>query len=171
LKTNKGFTLIELLVVISIIGLLASIVLVNVNSARKKAQSAAFAAQMDQLKIAFELYNTNNGHYPYEDKNIDLDDIVYNVLLNNLDGGVGLKQALVDGKYISSIPNISSILPISIYSSSTEDYGYFTGTKAGAYYTCGGVTFKNYLFYVGNNQVSPDFPALGGWPIYYCFGQ
>ena len=39
--SNKGFTLIELLVVIAIIGLLASIVIVNVNSAGEKARIAS----------------------------------------------------------------------------------------------------------------------------------
>jgi len=62
---NKGFTLIELLVVISIIGLLASIVLVSVNSAREKARDSKRVAELKQISLAIELYATNNdGNYP-----------------------------------------------------------------------------------------------------------
>lgn len=48
-KTEKGFTLIELLVVISIIGLLASIVLVSLNSARNKAKYARSKEEIAQF--------------------------------------------------------------------------------------------------------------------------
>jgi prepilin-type N-terminal cleavage/methylation domain-containing protein len=48
-NTSKAFTLIELLVVIAIIGLLSSVVLASVNSAREKAQYAAARVEMEQF--------------------------------------------------------------------------------------------------------------------------
>ncbi|HVY72506.1 MAG TPA: prepilin-type N-terminal cleavage/methylation domain-containing protein [Candidatus Paceibacterota bacterium] len=61
---KRGFTLIELLVVIAIIGVLASIVLVSLSSARTKALDAARISDVKSLKTAMELYNNDNGGYP-----------------------------------------------------------------------------------------------------------
>jgi type II secretion system protein G len=61
---KQGFTLIELLVVISIIGLLASVVLVSLNGARSKARDARRKADLAQLSKALEMYATDYGGYP-----------------------------------------------------------------------------------------------------------
>lgn len=65
-KTQKGFTLIELLVVIAIIGLLASVVLLALGSARVKARDARRVADVRQMASALELYFNDNNTYPVQ---------------------------------------------------------------------------------------------------------
>lgn len=65
-KSKKGFTLIELLVVIAIIGVLASIVLASLNTARRKGRDTRRIADLGQVRLALELYfdTGNNRSYP-----------------------------------------------------------------------------------------------------------
>ena len=63
LKSKKGFTLIELLVVISIIGLLASVVLTALNTARDKSRDAAVKRGANELRKLFELNRNDTGVY------------------------------------------------------------------------------------------------------------
>ncbi|HEY9582960.1 MAG TPA: type II secretion system protein [Candidatus Paceibacterota bacterium] len=65
IKRNKGFTLIELLVVIAIIGILSSVVLASLNTAREKARDARRISDIKQLQLALELSaDDNDGNYP-----------------------------------------------------------------------------------------------------------
>ena len=64
---NKGFTLIELLVVIAIIGILSSVVLASLNSARKRARDTRRLSDMNQIQTALEYYYDNHGRYPQSD--------------------------------------------------------------------------------------------------------
>lgn len=61
---THGFTLIELLVVISIIGILATLIIANVNAARSRARDATKKENMQQLKTALRLYYNDYTHFP-----------------------------------------------------------------------------------------------------------
>lgn len=63
-NNSKGFTLIELLVVIAIIGILSSVVIASLNSARKKGRDVRRVEDIKSIQLALELYYDENGSYP-----------------------------------------------------------------------------------------------------------
>ncbi len=64
---KKGFTLIELLVVIAIIGLLSTLAVVALGSARVKARDSKRLSDLKQIQTALELYYTDQNTYPAGD--------------------------------------------------------------------------------------------------------
>ena len=59
---EKGFTLIELLVVIAIIGILSSVVLASLTTARSKGTDAAIQADLSNMRAQAELLYSNNSN-------------------------------------------------------------------------------------------------------------
>jgi len=63
MNKNKGFTLIELLVVIAIIGILSSVVLASLSSARNKGKDAAVKSQLASMRAQAEIYYSAGDTY------------------------------------------------------------------------------------------------------------
>jgi prepilin-type N-terminal cleavage/methylation domain-containing protein len=63
INRSRGFTLIELLVVIAIIGVLSSVVLASLNTARSKGSDASIKSQLSTIGVQGELFYDTNGKY------------------------------------------------------------------------------------------------------------
>ncbi|OIO30553.1 hypothetical protein AUJ77_01940 [Candidatus Nomurabacteria bacterium CG1_02_43_90] len=142
-QKKLGFTLIELLVVIAIIGVLATIILASLNSARAKARDAQRAESIRQVQTALELYYNTNGFY------ISSPDLI----LNN-----ALTPALTP-TYISKIPLTPSNpgTPYRYYNAAQSPATYYAiyipYEKKPACYVCGG---------------SICWAGLGWWGVNMC---
>ena len=61
---EEGLTLIEIMIVITILGLLAAVITVNVMGNLEDGRRAAATDQIGQFKTALQLYNRDCGKYP-----------------------------------------------------------------------------------------------------------
>ncbi len=86
-REKKGFTLIELLIVVAIIGIIAGIAIPRFLGVRTKAKVTRAFADMANIGTALEMYYVDKDAYP-----------------EVLEVTAG-KTALMDGDYISSIPD------------------------------------------------------------------
>ena len=86
----RGFTLIELLVVIAIIGILSSVVLASLNTARAKGTDAKIQSEIRAIAVNAEIYYDNNN--------------------NSYGATVAASQTCTAGIFGSTNPNISQII-------------------------------------------------------------
>jgi len=85
---KKGFTLIELLIVIAIIGILATLIMSNFNSARERARDVQRKSDLDQIKKALRMAYNDANSYP---------------LANDFTFGVAYPQT--SGLYMKLVPH------------------------------------------------------------------
>ncbi len=92
---NKGFTLIELLVVIAIIGLLSTLAVVALNSARQRSRDAKRVADIRQIQTALELGFSELQIYPTAASGLTLGESASNSLVLCNDTGIPAFNAAV----------------------------------------------------------------------------
>ena len=105
-QQKKGFTLIELLVVIAIIGLLSTLAVVALNSARQKARDAKRVADVKQIQTALELYFNDNQGYP------SIDDALSLAVLGEEDDCGGSACTCLDGGGFTSAADCGVDTPL-----------------------------------------------------------
>ncbi len=137
LKSSAGFTLIELLVVISIIGLMASIVLVALNNSRLQARNAKRKADIREVRTALELYYSDNQDtYPHSGA----------LGTANNESDIQKLSGFLAPKYVLFLPNDPKNNPYNyqyVWKNGGKDYGIFVpfsddGSSSCQFQTAGG---------------------------------
>ena len=148
---KKGFTLIELLVVVAIVGVLSSVVLASLSSARSKGRDAKRISEMKSLQNAIELAKASGAQLPQS----------YNYASSALAG-------LLVPTYISvfpSDPQISALPP-----SFLPTYYYCNlNTQTSANYCHNDTDPNTYaiIFYT-ENRTGACPGIVGGWSTSLC---
>lgn len=95
--SEAGFTLVELMVVVVILGLLATVVMINVLPSQDRAMREKAKADISTLEQAVETYRLEMLAYPTTDQGL--------AALTQLPAGVPRADRYRDGGYIRRLPD------------------------------------------------------------------
>lgn len=119
LKTSrKAFTLIEILVVVAIIGVLAAIIIINLDKAQARSRDSRRVADLDALQVALRLYYLDTKSLPLNRSNYTASGrwCVPGTTYTAYNPGICLSE-LKDGGYIDKFPTDPK--------SPTQSYNYY----------------------------------------------
>ncbi|HEY0980312.1 MAG TPA: type II secretion system protein [Candidatus Paceibacterota bacterium] len=123
MKKQNGFTLIELLVVIAVIGILASVVLASLNSARAKGRDAQRVSTIREIQKALEFYYDKYGYYPNYTENECVGTEGYTTTNNNF------MQSLVTEGFLPAYPKDPANIQCRLqYAPTNSNQGYIIFT-------------------------------------------
>ncbi|MDB5265245.1 MAG: hypothetical protein JWN64_816 [Parcubacteria group bacterium] len=140
----KGFTLIELLVVIAIIGILSSVVLASLNTARNKGADAAIKANLANARAEAEIFYDSNSN-SYNTGTAGLAAGVCAASGTNVIGDNGAGATTAGSSAVACYASATAWAMTAVLKTSTADYycvdstGYankVTGTPAASDYSC-----------------------------------
>lgn len=152
LQRCRGFTLIELIVVVAIVGVLASVVLSSLNTARAKARDAVRKKDMQTIYTMLVQYATQYGGIPGTASYGDVNSGGWDYSSQPV-GAPTFMSFLVTGGIITKVP----VDPINNMSGDS--------TPSGSY------AYKYYC-YPGSGLALGYFRETGGWAnIYYPYFQ
>jgi len=142
---RSAFTLVELLVVISIIGLLSTIAIVSLNSARAKSRDTKRMADLKQISTAIELFSDANGYLPRNTAG-------WCTTISDVTNGWGAAFQGDLSPYLSKVP----LDPL--YKNTSTDYLYSNVDNKNKYTLCANL----------ENSSSGSFGMCGRFTDNYC---
>lgn len=163
-RQKKAFTLIELLIVIAIIGVLASIVLVSLNSARNKSRDAAIRAEVRILTTLFHQQFADTGSYTSLQSGWDDNEASCNNSFGSSAYAAAARAVCVSviNNYTGGAVNVfhTGVNPATF--SSNTDFSIMARLNTGNYFCMGSS---------GRTYEGPGNPGTGSWTGAGCWSN
>jgi type II secretion system protein G len=132
--SSRAFTLVEILITITILGILASIILVSTNGTREAARDSRRQSDLSQIRKSLQAYYLATGVYPTTEASEGIS------LQEDSAANATFTQAMKGGGYMSIIPKDPSY-------TAGGDYDYkYIATTSDAYTLCAKSEYKGGYF-------------------------